>query len=220
MLQRCVGQNQGELVATITGQHFVLSEDCLGSAAKLCEGFITGKMAVNVIDGFELIDVEHHNAQRMACSNGTINLTIENVEQVAFIVRLCEAVGGHDAIDSIVILGLDLVCRKELEDLIAEPYAVSGGQPAAFDALFVNVGAVGTAKVCDSIIIFESLDGGVLSRDGIVFQTNIAPQLSTNELPAFANFKYVAHAFGRINSHQARSAMLGCGRQQHRVQTV
>ena len=86
---------------------------------------ITGQVAVRVVDLLEVIDVEHHERQRMAVAARDRDLALEELHEEALVVDPGHPVLDGHVVDRFVVRALDVAAREELVDRVAEPDLVA-----------------------------------------------------------------------------------------------
>ena len=122
-----VCQQHREFLAAVAGQQFVAAQHGAYPLANLVQHVVADRVAMRIVHALEAVQVDHHHRQRLAGSARPGDVAIENVDQVALVVGLGQAIGRHHLIDAFVILFLEPVGRDEFENLLpdAQPIAIA-----------------------------------------------------------------------------------------------
>ena len=133
-------------------------------APRSLQHLVAGEVAVRVVDLLEMVDVEHHERQWATVPLCADDLALERLEEEALRRRLRERVGDHEAVDLLVVLGLDVPSREELEDRWAhlEPVAVAKGLLG--DEPVVQERAVRGLEIDERVVASPRLDPDVRPR--------------------------------------------------------
>ncbi len=167
--QTCTTENDSKLLAAVTSQRITASQETARSSRKLHKHRITGKVSVLIIDRFESIEVHHQKTQWRVCLTRLLKVTFKCFHQVSTVEGGCQAIGGHDPEDDLVILRFQSVGAQELEDLISETDSITGLQfVSSVDPDFVDVGSVGASRIRHQIAAIQTLDQGMTPGYGII----------------------------------------------------
>ena len=109
------GQEDGELVAAVAGKQVTGAQRGPAQRADPPQGFVTGQVAVGVVDVLELIQVEQHQGEGFAVAAGAGQLVLGQVEKVAAVMRLGQVVGGGEQAQAVFGL-LELVEQAQLKE--------------------------------------------------------------------------------------------------------
>jgi hypothetical protein len=116
-------------------------------------------VTMHVVDAFEVVDIEHQNAEFAFVSSTAHDLAVESFVQVPLVVDLRETIDDGHSIDFFVVLRFDVRTREILEDRRANLHAVAVFQDNLTRDLFiVAVGTVGAAIIDDDpriALLFE-----------------------------------------------------------------
>ena len=78
-----VGQDHGELFATVATGHIVFADAFIQQVAEFLEHPVAAQMAVSVVDPFEMVEIDHAKGQSVAIALGARKFPIESFLQVA-----------------------------------------------------------------------------------------------------------------------------------------
>ena len=105
-----VGQDQRQLLATVARRGVGVAGVFLQHARYMPEHGVALWMAVGVVDGLEVVDVEHDQADRVVVAADLLDLGVEELLETAVIRQAGELVG--DGLAAHLIVELDVLERK------------------------------------------------------------------------------------------------------------
>jgi len=106
-------------------------------------------MAVLVVHGLEVVDVEEHERERLTAPRMPGELALEELEQMALVVQTGQSVEDRQLVELIVVGGLDVGPGEELLDGVADAQLVAVPERLAHHALVVDEAAVGAAEILE-----------------------------------------------------------------------
>ena len=112
LTQACVGQHHRKFLAAIAGGDVLALDGLLQRHRNQPQHLIAGEMAVGIVERFEMVDVKHHQRQRVAarqrCSNRHVDRTVEIFAVTQSGQRIGQALGADrlEAVLQVADLGL------------------------------------------------------------------------------------------------------------------
>ena len=122
----------------------------------------------------EAVDVEHDQRQRPAVAGRARQLAVEELQQVALVVDVGQGVDDGQAVDFLVVLGLDVAAGQEAVDAVADAQVIAVLELADGGRHVVDEGAVGALQIDGVVAVGAGLDAGVAARDGMVVDADVA----------------------------------------------
>src|SRR5580700_1139942 len=124
-LERNLGQEHPELLAAGARKDIFPPEPGLHGRRKLPQDVVARQMPVAVVYVLEVIDIERNERKDALVALRPIELTLERLVEIPAIVRLRKTVDGHEAVDFLVIVNLDILAGHKLEDRSPYPDLVA-----------------------------------------------------------------------------------------------
>src|SRR5438105_9166987 len=91
-LKRALRKDQGEFFAAVTGEQFFLADHGLDDSRQLAQRKVAAKVAVLLINRFEVIDVKKQQRQRSLVPRRPGQLPVEELHEVALVVDFGQGV--------------------------------------------------------------------------------------------------------------------------------
>src|SRR5262249_21952488 len=135
-------QDNDEFLAAVTGEQLLLAHARLDAGRQLAEHEIAAEVAHLVVDRLEAVEVEHDDGQRPAVALRARQLPVEELQQITLVVDLGQSVDDGEAVDLLVIFGLDVAAGEEAIDAIADTKIVAVLELANGGGHVVDEGAV------------------------------------------------------------------------------
>src|SRR5262249_45207133 len=155
-------QHEHELLTAVAGEEILTADRLAGALGEFTQDEVAAQVAVLVVDSLELVDVEHQHGERPEVALGAGHFAVEELEQVALVMDLREAVDDREAIDLLVVLRLDVTAGKVAVNAVADAEIVAVLQEAgALGLAVVDKGAVGARLVLDDETVRRGMDVGV-----------------------------------------------------------
>lgn len=101
-----------------------------------------------------------------------------------------------------MILGLEVVAGQELEDLVADPHAITRRQSMPGDGYVVQKSAVGAVQVDEHHAVVGGFEPRVLPRDAVVGQFEIAAGVASDQQRAAGDRREPSALAGGIKMNQ------------------
>ncbi len=174
-LERCFWKDEGELLAPIAGEDFVFANAVSHDARQLSQDVVARQVSVAVVDGLEMIDVEHERAKIPFMAAGSHDVSFECFLEITLIVDLCETINDGHSVDLFVVFCLGVGTREELEDCRSNLDPVAVAQLLfSWDLLFVDVGSIGASVVDhEPTSTLSQIEVRVTSADAVPFENNM-----------------------------------------------
>ena len=204
--ERRFGQDDREFFTAVPSKHFVATNASLNDTRDFFEHVVACEMTVHVVDAFEVIDVEHQNAQFAFVSSTANEFSFERFVQVTLVVDLGETIDDGHPINFFVVLRFDVGAREILEDRRANLHAIAVFQDnLARDLFVVAVGAVGAAIIDDDPRITLLSELRMSTRNAVAIEDDLVVATATNACRAMVQnepFAQERRLFG-VNDDEA-----------------
>ena len=141
---------------------------------EVLEHVVARQVPEAVVDLLEVVDVEHHQRQRAPVAMRARDLALDRVQEVALVEDLRQPVDGRQPVDLLVVGGLDVAAREELEDRAADLDQVAVAQHVLVDGLVVDVGAVRGSQIANQDRLARVHDLRVIARDRFLIDLDVA----------------------------------------------
>jgi hypothetical protein len=210
--RRLVRDEDAELRRVVTPEDIVRADHPgLHEAGDLAQDVVAGRGAVHVGDAPHVIDGEEQEGEGTLGAAAPRDLPLGGLDEVPLVVDLRRAIHDAGPVDLLVAPRLDVRAGEKLEDRHPDLDAVAVLQGLlSGDPLVVVVGAVAAAEVLDEPRLPCLLEAGVVARDRIPFEPDVAVAASADRDRGMIEVEALAevHAVIGVDGDQARGARL------------
>lgn len=156
---------------------------------------VAGGVAVGVVDGLEVIDIEHEEGERQLVPQGEEKIARKLPVEVLAVEGGGQAVAGHGFEKASLQALLQLVLQSELEDCApSEQHLVALSKHRAFHPFSRHKRAVGAVPVLDDDALrVAQTNPGVKPRDAVVLEDEIAAGVAADGHSALRDVHHATH---------------------------
>ena len=172
------------------------------------QAIVPSQMSVLIVEGLEMVDIEHNDREGPAVPRRASQLPIQELQQIAFIVRFRQGVNNRQAINFLVVFRFQVAAGQEAIDAVAHPQIVAVLQAIHGHLLVVDEGAVGALQIDGVIAVGAGLNPGMAARHGVIVDVDVGLGAPADDQGLVAEGITGPHARpGRIDEDQTGVAV-------------
>src|SRR5262249_7608476 len=149
----------------IPGEELLLANAGFDAGSQFPQRKVSTKVAESVIDRLESVNIEQDQRQGAAISGRASQLPVEKLGQITFVRDIGQLVDNDEAIDLLVVLGLEVITGEKAVDAIADAKVITVAKFTVRHRHVIDESSVRALQIDNVVTVFALLDACVAPRN-------------------------------------------------------